>query len=144
MAIFNKKTKEDDKQPAAKEAVKAEKKDSSMKDLYAGEKAAKSAVSKKKIGTRADRILLKPVVTEKATNLSAHNQYVFMVARGANKIEVAKAITAVYGVKPLSVNIVNIKGKKVYRGRTVGVRSNIRKAIVTLAKNDSIQIYEGV
>ncbi len=139
-SIFNKKTKDD----SQVKKVQADKSESTMKDLYSAEKSAKTPVAKKKLGTRADQILLKPVVTEKATNLSSRNQYVFLVAKGANKIEVAKAITAVYGVKPLSVNMVNIKGKKVYRGRTVGVRKDIRKAIVTLAKNDSIQIYEGV
>jgi len=143
MALFNKKTDTDDKQPA-KEAVKPEAKAVATKDLYAGDKPAKGAVAKKKLGTLADRLLLKPVVTEKATNLSAHNKYVFLVSKNANKIEVAKAIVAVYGVKPTDVNMLNIKGKKVYRGRTVGQRSDMRKAIVTLAKGDSIQIYEGV
>lgn len=143
MALFsNKKTKQDDQTaPSAS---------SSMKDLYAGEtQAVKKAGGVKKVAggskyQRAHEILIKPLVTEKATNLSAHNQYVFMVASSANKIEIAKAITAVYHVKPLSVNLVNVKGKQVTRGRIRGTRKDWKKAIVTLAAGQTIKMYEGV
>ena len=92
----------------------------------------------------AYRILVKPMVTEKATNLSAVNQYVFMVSIDANKIEVAKAIFEVYGVNPTSVNIIKSKGKKVNRGKVSGRRKDFKKAIVTLKKGESISVYEGV
>ncbi|MFA5163371.1 MAG: 50S ribosomal protein L23 [Patescibacteria group bacterium] len=89
-------------------------------------------------------MLIKPLVTEKATNLSAQNQYVFMVAPRANKIEVAKAVASVYHVKPLGVNLVNVKGKQVTRGRVRGNRKDWKKAIVTLAAGQTIKMYEGV
>jgi len=124
----------------------------SMKDLYAS--TAPATVTAKKGGakkatadprsSRAHSVLIKPLVTEKATNLGAQNQYVFMVAKTANKIEVAKAITAVYQVKPTSVNLINVLGKKVARGRIRGSRKNWKKAIVTLAAGQTIKVYEGV
>jgi len=144
MALFgNKKTKNDD--PVSSSAPV-----SSMKDLYSGETPTtkKSGSSKKSTVSskyqRAHEILIKPLVTEKATNLSTHNQYVFMVASSANKIEIAKAISSVYHVKPLSINLVNVKGKKVTRGRIRGVRKDWKKAIVTLAAGQTIKMYEGV
>ncbi|MCF7820677.1 MAG: 50S ribosomal protein L23 [Candidatus Pacebacteria bacterium] len=92
----------------------------------------------------AYKVLIKPLVTEKAANLSATNQYVFMVAKEANKIEVAKAVYEVYKIKPLGVNIVNNKGKRVRRGRQVGKRKDWKKAIVSLPAGKTLNIYEGV
>ena len=92
----------------------------------------------------AYKILIKPLVTEKAATLSAHNKYVFMVDRDANKISVAQAVLAIYKVKPLSVNIINVGGKKVTRGKVTGQRKDWRKAIVTLPKGKTISVYEGV
>jgi large subunit ribosomal protein L23 len=123
--------------------------EASMKDLYAAEattkktaKAGKSASASRFDG--AFRVLVKPLVTEKATDLSAHNKYVFVITKSANKIEVAKAVYAVYGVKPIGVNIISMKGKVVTHGRIKGRRKDWKKAIVTLKKGDSIKIYEGV
>ncbi|MFA5023611.1 MAG: 50S ribosomal protein L23 [Patescibacteria group bacterium] len=90
------------------------------------------------------RLLVKPLITEKATNLSAENKYVFVVSIKANKIEIAKAIEATYGVKPLAINIINRAGKKVARGKVRGQRKDWKKAIVTLKKGETIKIYEGV
>lgn len=132
MATIDKKNKKDQK----------DQKETAVKDLYSGE--AKKEAAKKRLSPLAYRLLIKPLVTEKATNLSAHNQYVFEVEKGANKIEVAKAIESVYGIKPESVNMVNMKGKRVQRGRVAGKRSDWKKAIVTLPKGQTIQIYEGV
>lgn len=121
----------------------------SMKDLYANENTTKkSAQSKKTDNTSrydgAFRVLVKPLITEKATDLSASNKYVFVITQAANKIEVAKAVQVVYGVKPVSINIISMKGKVVTRGRTRGRRKDWKKAIVTLKKGESIKIYEGV
>lgn len=165
MAIFGaKKTKDDKdlKDTKNTKSVKVEKEEKeeklgkteekkgeekSMKDLYAdGDK--KQAKSKKpKSESRYDgafRVLVKPLVTEKATDLSASNKYVFVVATEANKIEVAKAVNVVYGVKPVAVNIISMKGKMVSRGKIKGQRKDWKKAVVTLKKGDSIKIYEGV
>lgn len=89
-------------------------------------------------------ILVKPVVTEKAAAANQFNQYVFMVANKANKIDVAKAVKIFYGIEPVAVNIINVSGKKVTRGRVKGQRSDWKKAIVTLPAGKTIQIYEGV
>lgn len=146
MALFGK-NKNDDKQ-TDKTAVTPADNSSSMKDLYAPSMTSKKAGTGKKTETakytQAYSVLVKPLVTEKATILSAHNQYVFMVARDTNKIEIAKAINAVYHVKPISVNLINMKGKKVSRGKITGSRKDWKKAIVTLAKGQTIKVYEGV
>jgi len=145
----SKKTDQDEKEVAVekKESVN-DNKEQSMKDLYA-EEAIKKAIRSKKTGSNsrfegAFRVLAKPLVTEKATELVSQNKYTFVVAREANKIEVAKAVYAVYGVKPMSVNIVSMKGKAVTRGRIKGKRKDWKKAVVTLKKGESIKIYEGV
>jgi large subunit ribosomal protein L23 len=145
-----------------KKVVKPEPRKMSMKDLYSETKtvsvkkpaaaktestttaAATTAQAEKRPVGRGYRILLKPLITEKAANLGAENKYVFAVATGANKIEIAQAVTEVYGIKPVSVNIVKVKGKKVRYGRIQGERRNWKKAIVMLPAGKSINIYEGV
>lgn len=148
MAILgNKKTtdaKDAKKTPAKKVAApKKEAKTESMQELYAG----KETVAAKKAATKfagAHRVLVRPLITEKAANFGVLNKYAFVVTENSNKVEVIKAIQAVYGVKPINVNIVCVKGKAVSRGRIKGRRSDFKKAIVTLKKGDTIQIYEGV
>jgi len=92
----------------------------------------------------AYRVLIKPMVTEKGTILAAHNKYIFEVAKSANKIEIKKAIQMVYGVLPVKINIVNLGGKNVRYGKTHGITKDVKKAVVTLKKGESIQVYEGV
>jgi len=137
---------------AKKEAVKKEVA-TSMQDLYSGTSSATKTATGKvaaKVTTSdvkstvSPRILVKPLITEKATNLVAVNKYSFIVDKNANKISVAKAISTIYGVKPLLVNIINHQGKKVARGKVRGQRSDSKKAIVTLKKGETIKIYEGV
>ena len=90
-------------------------------------------------------MLLHPYVTEKAAGLkAAGNKYVFMVAPGMNKVEIAKAIRSVYGVNPVNVNVINNLGKLVRYGRSYGRRKDWRKAVVTLKRGDKIEVYEGV
>lgn len=148
MALFGSKTNTDDKKKAAA-PKKADVKEAaaSMKDLYA-EAPAKTGAAKSKASvskyTVSNRLLVRPVITEKATALSTENKYAFVVEKSANKIEVAKAIKAVYGVTPVAVNIINMQGKKVARGRIRGQRKDWKKAVVTLKKGEAISIYEGV
>ncbi|MCX6795722.1 MAG: 50S ribosomal protein L23 [Candidatus Falkowbacteria bacterium] len=104
-------------------------------------------MSKAKDGVKSSsayRVLVKPMITEKAAHLGTENKYVFMVSLDSNKIEVAKAVAAVYGVKVDKVNLIRCEGKTVVRGRIKGKRKDFKKAIVTLAKGNSISIYEGV
>jgi large subunit ribosomal protein L23 len=135
--------------------VKKEKKESgeekkeSMKDLY-GAPGAKNEKTKsdgtkteKKFGN-AYQILIKPLITEKAANFSAENKYVFEVSDNANKIEITHAITEIYGIKPIAVNIINVMGKRKRTGKFFGTRKNWKKAIVSLPEGKTINIYEGV
>jgi large subunit ribosomal protein L23 len=89
-------------------------------------------------------IILSPVITEKATRMSEHNQIVFRVANDATKPEIKAAVEGVFGVKVTAVNTVTVKGKKkIFRGRP-GQRSDYKKAMVTLAEGQSIDVTTGV
>ncbi len=89
-------------------------------------------------------VLRRPVITEKSTRLSELNKVVFKVANDTNKSQVKEAVEAIFGVKVVKVNTVSIEGKtKRFRG-TVGKRDDIKKAIVTLAEGQSIDLMAGV
>ncbi|MFH1838275.1 MAG: 50S ribosomal protein L23 [Candidatus Kuenenbacteria bacterium] len=90
----------------------------------------------------AYRILVRPISTEKATNLMPFNQYIFEVAKNSNKNEIKKAIQAVYNVKPIKVNTVKIKGKSVRHGKTKGRTKDWKKAIITLKQGEKIEVFE--
>jgi large subunit ribosomal protein L23 len=134
----------------AKKDVKKTAKKSSMKDLYSSTKTStrKVASNKKAKDVKTDgsayRVLVKPLITEKAADLGAQDKYVFEVSVRSNKIEVAKAIDEVYGVMPIAINIINMKGKLKRQGRKIGKRKNWKKAIITLPKGKTINVYEGV
>ena len=88
--------------------------------------------------------VLAPVITEKATLLSEQNKVVFQVAADASKDEIAAAVEALFKVNVTKVNTLNVKGKtKRFRGR-LGRRSDVKKAIVTLADGQSIDITTGL
>ena len=149
MGIFNKIKKNQDKE-TGKEKKSASKK-VGMKDLYKDEKPVKKSPAKtaeKKSATtvlgNAYKVLVKPLITEKAANLASESKYVFAVSIEANKIEIAKAIEEVFGVKPKDVNIIRTKGKKVRHGRTFGKKKDWKKAIVTLMPGQRIDFFEGV
>jgi len=86
------------------------------------------------------RILVRPVMTEKTAMQLAQNQYTFVVAAKATKVDVARAISDLYGVKPTQVRIVNLEGKMVRFGRTMGREKNTKKAVVTLKKGDTLSL----
>lgn len=87
-------------------------------------------------------IIIRPLITEKSTTLMAEGKYVFEVAKAANKIEIAKAVSAIFNVKVAGVNTVNVEGKKKRMGRFVGKRSDYKKAIVKLAAGETIEFFE--
>ena len=90
------------------------------------------------------RVVRSPVITEKATNASEHNQVTFRVALDANKREIKAAVEGLFMVKVEAVNTVRIKGKrKMMRGRP-GRRSDYKKAIVTLAEGSKIDVTTGI
>ena len=88
-------------------------------------------------------ILVRPLITERMTQLMAEGKYVFVVAKAANKIEIAKAVAEVFKVKVAKVNTVNVTGKKKRMGRTEGKRPDYKKAIVKLAPGETIEFFEG-
>jgi large subunit ribosomal protein L23 len=89
-------------------------------------------------------VILAPVVTEKSTRVSEHNQVVFKVRREATKPDIKAAVEGIFGVKVTAVNTLNQKGKmKRFKGR-VGFRSDAKKAIVTLAEGQSIDVTTGI
>ena len=88
-------------------------------------------------------ILVRPLITERTTQLMAEGKYVFVVAKAANKIEIAKAVSEIFKVKVAKVNTVNVIGKKKRMGRTVGKRPDYKKAIVKLAPGETIEFFEG-
>jgi large subunit ribosomal protein L23 len=88
--------------------------------------------------------IVAPVITEKATLLSEQNKVVFQVAGDATKDEIAAAVEALFKVNVTKVNTLNVKGKtKRFRG-IVGRRSDVKKAVVTLAEGQSIDITTGL
>ena len=89
-------------------------------------------------------IILKPVITEKSMEMLTQGKYTFKVAKDSNKIEIAKAVEALFpGVKVAKVNIMNVKGKKKRMGRYEGFTKKRRKAIVTLtAESKEIKFFE--
>ena len=96
------------------------------------------------VTTESMEIIRRPVITEKAMKGSEHNQVVFQVALNATKPEIKKAVESVFGVKVKSVNTLRQQGKqKLFRGRK-GVRSETKKAIITLAEGQSIDVTAGV
>ena len=89
-------------------------------------------------------IIRSPIVTEKATMLSERNQVAFRVALDANKFEVKKAVETLFGVKVRAVNTLIQKGKtKRFKGRP-GVRSDIKKAYVTLEAGQTLDLAAGL
>ncbi|RKZ20011.1 50S ribosomal protein L23 [bacterium] len=89
-------------------------------------------------------VIIRPVITEKATRLKELNQYVFEVHPDANKHEIKKAVEELFKVKVKKVRTINVKGKPARRGRIEGRRKSWKKAIVTLKEGDVINLFEGV
>jgi len=93
---------------------------------------------------RAYQVILNPLVTEKSTQQSEFNKMVFSVPVNATKLEVKSSIEKIFSVKVTSVNTILLKGKvKRFKG-VLGRRSNTKKAIVTLAPGNTIDLSAGV
>ena len=93
---------------------------------------------------KAYQIILNPLVTEKSTQQSEFNKMVFSVPINATKLEVKASIEKIFSVKVKAVNTILLKGKlKRFKG-VLGKRSNTKKAIVTLAPGNTIDLSAGV
>jgi large subunit ribosomal protein L23 len=106
------------------------------------------AKAKKQAAAKVDvshyDVILAPHITEKSTLLSDHNAVVFKVASGASKPQIKAAVEALFNVSVVGVNTMNAKGKtKRWKGRPY-TRSDVKKAVVTLADGQSIDITTGI
>lgn len=121
-----------------------EKDTSKKKEKALKEKPLKATKVKTRLESAAYRIIVRPLVSEKASFLAAENKHIFEVYKKATKKQIRQAIKDIYGIKPISVQIINIKGKQRRYGRATGRTSDRKKAIVTLPPGKTIKVYEGV
>ena len=89
-------------------------------------------------------VIIRPVVSEKSYGLLDHGVYTFVVAPDANKVEIRQAIEAIFSVKVTKVNTLNRKGKRKLNRRslTFGKRPDLKRAVVTLAEGETIDVFE--
>ena len=89
----------------------------------------------------ARQIIIRPVITERSFDMQEYNRFTFEVAKTASKIEIAKAVEEIFDVKVLKVNTVNVKSKKKRMRNIEGKTRTWKKAIVTLAVGDTIELF---
>ncbi len=90
----------------------------------------------------ARTVIIRPIVSEKSYAGLERNTYTFLVDQRANKTEIKEAIQKIWNVQITSVRTLNRKGKVKRRRFTMGKRADEKRAIVTLAEGDSIEIFE--
>ncbi len=89
-------------------------------------------------------VIIRPIVTEEATDQMALNKYTFEVSPRANKVEIRNAIEEIFRVHVVKVNTLWRPSKEKRRGMIVGRTPRRKKAVITLAPGDTIDIFEGV
>ena len=87
-------------------------------------------------------VILRPVISEKSYEMLDENKYTFIVDRNANKTHIRQAVEKIFDVKVLSVNTMNRKGKRKRRGLIEGKRPDTKRAIVTVAPGDRIELFD--
>ena len=93
----------------------------------------------------AQDIIIKPVITEASMERLQAGKYSFKVAKSANKIEIAKAVEELFGVKVAKVNTMTVRGREKRMGKTSGYLPNWKKAIVTLVDGEkTIEFFDGM
>ena len=90
------------------------------------------------------QVILRPLITEKATILAGDHKYAFEVDRRANKNQIRQAIETAFSVRVEKVNTMNVRGKSRRVGRRYSRTRDWKKAIVTLAEGETIQLFEGI
>jgi len=91
-----------------------------------------------------EQILIEPVLSEKANVLREEGKYVFRVDPRASKLQIKEAVRRLYNVNPISCNVMRVGGKPKRLRSRPGLTSSWKKAIVRLAKDERISIFEGV
>ena len=89
-------------------------------------------------------VIRRPVITEKNTYQMEQSKYTFEVARAANKLQIKQAVEKAFSVHVLAVNVCTMPPKQRRRGRVLGHTTAWKKAVVTLAPGNRIEIFEGV
>jgi large subunit ribosomal protein L23 len=93
----------------------------------------------------AQEIILAPVITEESMMGTAYKKYTFKVAKDATKVDIAKAVESLFGVKVEKVNTMNVRGQLRRYGRFEGYKASWKKAIVTLtADSKTIEFFDGM
>ncbi len=125
------------KKPAQKKPEKV-----SVKKEIRAERAPEKAQDFKVKNTKgfSYSVIKEPHISEKATNLSEKNKYVFKVYNDSNKLEIKKSVEGIYRVDVLAVNIIKIPAKKRRLGKTEGFRKGHTKAVVTIKEGQKIEI----
>lgn len=158
MAIFDRFKKEEAEAAAEKKAPKKSASSAKATDTSSKKEAAKSKETAKASTAQTNKtdkktdaqvaryagLLVKPHVSEKAAVLAEKNVYVFDVPLSANKIEIKKAVEAIYGVSVIAVRTQRGIGKAVKRGRIAGRRSTWKKALVEVKKGQTLNLIESV
>ena len=86
-------------------------------------------------------VIIRPVITEHSYDMMNNNCYTFEVAKNSNKVEIAQAIEAIFNVKVVKVNTLNVKSKPKRVRYQLGRTRTWKKAMVTLAEGDSIELF---
>jgi len=90
-------------------------------------------------------VILRPLITEKATRLGGENKYAFAVRGHANKVQIKEAVEKGFNVKVTAVNVMIMKGKPFrVRGNRIKHKPDWKKAVVTLAPGDKLELFEGI
>ena len=93
----------------------------------------------------AQDIIIKPIITENSMRGIRDRKYTFQVAKDSNKIEIAKAVEELFGVKVKKVNTITVRGRFRRQGYTSGYTASSKKAIVTLTRDSKgIEFFEGM
>lgn len=90
-------------------------------------------------------VIVRPLITEKATRLGGENKYAFEVRRQANKVQIKAAVEKAFDVRVAAVNVMIIKGKpRRTRSGRITHRADWKKAVVTLGEGDKLELFEGI
>ncbi len=87
-------------------------------------------------------VIVRPVISEKSYEMLDDNKYTFIVDRNANKTHIKQAVEQIFDVKVVGVNTLNRRGKVKRRGLVVGKRPDTKRAIVTVAEGDRIELFD--
>ncbi|MDR1206059.1 MAG: 50S ribosomal protein L23 [Peptococcaceae bacterium] len=87
-------------------------------------------------------VLIRPVITEKTSDMMAENKYTFRVDKRANKIEIKQAVESIFHVDVTHVRTMNVPGKLKRQGRTSGMTAQWKKAIITLKDGQKLPIFD--